>query len=303
MPYTYHNFDPWRKAAENIASGMVQVNQAKIAQQRYQQQMAMEAPLRQAQTESYDAEAGLRRAQTAKAQSETEHGTFVNDQLKRIMGVVEQGTQTLPDGRVIMSPEAAKSMASALVITAKGSSDLGGGIERGFKGMNATSEADKNRANSEEMNTERINGQMARTLEEIKSKGITLSPGSVNLNAADGSVRYKNPSAAEAAATYTTETEELPATPEVKAQPAKSHWFGPDTPAVEAQPARGARKITRKIPLSDNSQNSSQIPLTTPGVSGQGGVTPAAKVRIVVQDGNRFQLNPDGSHQYLGPVQ
>jgi hypothetical protein len=71
MPNTYHDFDPWRRAAENISQGLIAAQQARAQAAARQQEMQMRQPLIAAQTDAERAQARHYDAQTGKATEET----------------------------------------------------------------------------------------------------------------------------------------------------------------------------------------------------------------------------------------
>lgn len=152
MPSTYHDFDPWRRAAENISQGLIAAQQARANAAMRQQEMQMRAPLLAAQTGAEQAQADHYRAQTGKVNQEVKFAGDKQKFLQSIMPDIEKGTMVNPDGSTTLSPEATKRMAGAIAFLAKDSSDLGSGFENFTQGANWNFNAKQERKNKRRMN-------------------------------------------------------------------------------------------------------------------------------------------------------
>lgn len=107
-----------------------------------------------------------------------------------------------------------------------------------------------------------------------------LSPGAAVMNP-DGTVKYRNPSAAsEREGEYETVTEDYPAVPEVPATPgtpAKKGWFGRETPAkpgTPGTPGTPARKVVTRRKIGEAATPGAKP--GTPGTPAASGAAPAA---------------------------
>lgn len=308
MPQTYHDFNPFRQAAHNIASGMIMVQRNRALQQQRQQQMAMEAPLREAQTRSANSTADLNTEKAAGEKQKNNQQGFVNDHMREVLGRMEAGTQPNADGTVTMTPDAQQAISGALAVLAKNANDFGGGVERATKGMNYTAEQDKNRANAADMNTERVAGAnerqvnsmgaaMERLQTNLAAKKFSIRPNSILVDS-EGEQVADNPQAATAHTSAGTNTlmqdakqrkqrahaamlklqetagapfEFMPAPQQKLYQSYRDEYKRADTDLNKFSTPAAAEP-----PLSDNSQTQPQIPLTNAPALMQGGDTPAA---------------------------
>ena len=290
MPQTYHDFDPWRKAAENIASGMVQVQQAKFREQARQQEMLQRQPVLDAQAANYTAGAERDRAAAGVDAEKARRLKFANDQVMDVMRRMEAGTKKLPNGRVELSEDAYKAAASLPVMLASDASDFGTAFKSVVQGANYTAEGDLNRQSREQMNSDRVQGKLDQ--EQVKGEfkinsSFNLASGAKRYDA-DGNLIAANDKPAPQAKTAQADVERLRAVrEELRGVTADIRKLGDPSGFTEEQHNnyvnlfRQKKKLQAQLDnpkpgLSDNSQNSTQIPLTAPGVSGQGVVTPQA---------------------------
>jgi hypothetical protein len=184
MPQTYYDFNPWARAANNIAEGMVAVSVAKNRRAMFDAEMAQRQPLVEAQTRKTSAEA------TGLEDQNDWHRTLSN-LMPLANKVISEGTMQNDDGTISYSPDALKMMGTVMSYQAKGANDYGGGIESVIRAGNFTQEAAKDRASREKINDADNKAAGERPFE--------LSPGAA-LYDKDGKLIVNNPSAASASA-------------------------------------------------------------------------------------------------------
>lgn len=128
MPQTYYDFDPWKRAADNIASGMVAVAQARNRKAMFDAEMQQRAPLVEAQTRNYNANAAKDEYSLERAKSNDEQDMLDAAELEKEVRKVgdryeftERGIQIF--GRSIMRKST-------------GATDMTGGMENLLQGSN-----------------------------------------------------------------------------------------------------------------------------------------------------------------------
>lgn len=275
MP-TYHDFDPWRRANENIASGMAAVYSAKNRRAMWEQEQAMNAPLVAARTQALQADA--------------EKTTFDTSDRKRKAALIEnmgiqiqQEVQELPDGSTVISPRGKQLLTRMQVEMGTGANDLGLGMLNSAKAFNYLGEQKAERKNKRQMNREDNAAAMDRTMADINAPSKSTPQGeSIRMQAKKEEYMLLTRKIADAERTETV-------LPLMKRRNQLARELG----LAESAPA----------PAATNSAAPANSSLTPPGVSEQGGNTPAAGGKIVIQNGFRYQLSPDGTATPLGPAQ
>jgi len=122
MPQTYYDFDPWKRAADNIASGMVAVAQARNRKAMFDAEMQQRAPLVEAQTRNYNANA-------AKDEYDLSRAKINDKQDEEDAAFLEANIKQNADGTYTMTPETFARAARVVVRKSKNATDFTGSIE------------------------------------------------------------------------------------------------------------------------------------------------------------------------------
>ena len=256
MPQTYYDFDLWKRAADNIASGMVAVAKARNRKAMFDAEMQQRAPLVEAQTRNYNANAAkdeydLSRAKINDTQDETDAAEL------------EKEVQQNPDGTFTFTHRGVQIFSGALLRKAKGAADLTGGMENLEQGANYVQNEKAKRENQRQMN----DADNAAAMERTKfMAGSRTAQGNVELIR---EARSRADEYSKAIAKFENEngTPDVSWSEDKKRAPMYSRWL--DLRNGYEKALRDMKRFMKSSPDENNS-------LTPPPTQEQGVNTPAA---------------------------
>jgi hypothetical protein len=191
MPQTYHDFNPWARAANNIASGMIAVSEAKAKRAMWQQEMAQRQPVLEAQARNYNASA-------AKNEYSVDRDKTISSAVDLFMQTVKDDTSVDNEGRPVFGPEAQKAMVAIATLKSQNGSQVGTGFSGVVRGLSHNPNADLSLRSRERINDADNTADMEQEQAKITARAnapFNLSPGAARFDA-EGNEIVRNPSAA-----------------------------------------------------------------------------------------------------------
>lgn len=161
MPQTYHDFDPWRQAAQNIAQGMLAAQQARNRRALAEQEMQQRQPLIDAQT---------RNATASAIQTETETSALNRreEAIKRFGPLLAKSIKQRDDGIFEITPEGMEAFGQFSAEMSRDANDIANASRNLLGGANQSREKALDRTSREVMNDADNKALLARA--ELPSK-------------------------------------------------------------------------------------------------------------------------------------
>lgn len=163
MPQTYHEFNPWARAANNIASGMIAVSEAKAKRAMWQQEMAQKQPLIDSQVRENNAAA-------LKSELDADRVKTLATAIPMLVNTWNEGTTLDKYGRPVESLDAIRAKNTLVGLGMESANDFANASRNLTTANSFNANKDRDRTSREDIADDRNVAAMEREQARITAK-------------------------------------------------------------------------------------------------------------------------------------